>query len=548
MNLSVFGTSGKEGLSLRGVVCGLMLLIVAGNTPAATAKLIHKTVPEMLNYFQDYVKKARKEWDAPGVAVAIVEGDQVFFVNDGEQALGGSPITEDSIFCIMSCTKVITVSILQQLVDEGKLSLTDKVVDHLPWFQLSDPAKTEQVEVRHLISHCVGLPGFSTDTLWDLHYPQKEILRMLKDIPMTHTPGKKYGYQNIMVGIAGLLIEKVTGQPLKTLVQERVFDRLGMKSASVGPHPNWFWGWLSGLFRKNPQHDTNRITKGYQHVGGQRVVARNDEAYVFPGTSGVNASTSDYAHFLGMLIHRGRIAFGPWKGERFLSERAWEAMSTPSIQVGHIRPSNIQFPVKRIQDFYYGNGMYGMKYGKKNRTVDLFLHMGAGSGWRSFWLAVPDYDVGIVIFSNYGSINTTILPEVIAYKFVDTYFNISNYDWSAKQKKIKDTLYKRMDSNHANYVVAPSIDPKRVVGVYHHALYGSARVEELHERLYLRFQGKRLQLSPIGGPCFSLNSHDLSSHWGDDEECIVTFTPGGKDASCRVSLLHEGKGDFVRKG
>lgn len=105
-----------------------------------------------------------------------------------------------------------------------------------------------------------------------------------------------------------------------------------------------------------------------------------------------------------------------------------------------------------------------MKYGKKNRTVDLLLHMGAGSGWRSFWMAIPDYNVGIVIFSNYGSINTTILPEVIAYKFVDTYFNLSNYDWSAQQKKIKDTLQKRMDDVHANYVAAPSIHPKDVAG------------------------------------------------------------------------------------
>lgn len=547
MRLPFFGDGGSKPNKLGCVCRGALLLAVALMGPTdVQARLTHKTVPEMLNYFQDYVQKARKEWNAPGVSVAIIEGDQVYFINDGEQALGGTPITEESIFCIMSCTKVITVSILQQLVDEGKLSLTDKVVDHLPWFQLSDPEKTKMVEVRHLISHCVGLPGFSSDTLWNLHYPQKEILRKLKDIPMTHAPGQKYGYQNIMVGVAGLLIEKVTGQPIKTLVQERVFERLGMKRASMGPHPNRVWSKLLGLFRKDPRHDADFLAKGYQHIGGQRVVAQNDEAYTFQGTSGINASTSDYAQFLGMLVNRGRIAFGPWKGERFLSERAWKAMSSPSISVGHVRPSNIQFPVKRIRDFYYGNGMYGMKYGKKNRTVDLLLHMGAGSGWRSFWMAIPDYNVGIVIFSNYGSINTTILPEVIAYKFVDTYFNISNYDWSAQQKKVKDTLYKRMDDKNANYIVAPSIAPNRVAGVYHHTLYGSARVEELHERLYLRFRGKRLPLKPIGGPCFTLDSHALSPHWGDDEECVVTFTPGGEKASMRISLLHEGKGDFVK--
>lgn len=525
--------------------------IAAGTTSRSEAKLSHKTVPEMLNYFQDYVKKARKEWNAPGVAVALVEGDNIYFINDGEQELGGAPVTENSIFCIMSCTKVVTVSILQQLVDEGRLSLTDKVVDHLPWFQLSDPEKTKQVEVRHLISHCVGLPGFSTDTLWDLHYSQQEILQKLKEIPMAHAPGQKYAYQNIMVGVAGLLIEKVTEKPLKVLVQERVFERLGMKGASMGPQSCGFWSrilrWIQRLFGKSFGSDPYLLAKGYQRVNGKHVVARNDEAYTFQGTSGINASTSDYAQFLGMLINRGRIAFGPWKGERFLSERAWKAMSAPSIQVGHVRPSNIQFPVKRIRNFYYGNGMYGMKYGKKNRTVDLLLHMGAGSGWRSFWMAIPDYNVGIVIFSNYGSINTTILPEVIAYKFVDTYFNLSNYDWSAQQKKIKDTLQKRMDDVHANYVAAPSIHPKDVAGVYEHSLYGSARVEELHERLYVRFRGKRLPLIPIGGPCFKLNSHALSDHWGDDEECIVTFTPGSKNASMRISLLHEGKGDFMKK-
>lgn len=549
--LRVLGTVASKHTGLKALTAlkrGLALVVLVGLATAPSfAQLAHKTVPEMLTYFQDYVKKARKDWEAPGVAVALIEKGQVYFITDGQQSLEGPDITEDSIFCIMSCTKVITVSVLHQLVDEGRLSLTDKVVDHLPWFQLSDSEKTKQVEVRHLISHCVGLPGFSADTLWDLHLPQQEILKKLKDLPMPYAPGKRYGYQNIMVGIAGLLIEKVTGQPLKNVVQERVFDRLGMKSASMGPHPSPFLNRFKRIFSKDPRHDPARLAQGYQHVGGEQTPARTEEAYVFPGTSGVNASVRDYAQLLAMLINRGRIAFGPWKGERFLSERAWRMMSSPQIKVEHVRPSNIQFPVKRIRDFYYGNGMYGMRYGKKDRAVDLLLHMGAGTGFRTFWMAIPDYDVGIVIFSNYGSVNTTILPEVIAYKFVDTYFNLSNYDWSAKQKKTKEALYKSTSGEDVAYIAAPSIDLQCVAGTYVHSLYGEARIEELHGRLYLRFQGKRLLLKPIGGPCFTLNSHELSDHWGDDEECMVIFTTGKKGASMRITLLHEGKGDFMKK-
>ncbi|MDR1907493.1 MAG: beta-lactamase family protein [Holosporales bacterium] len=528
-------------------ICFLLFTLLFNN---AFATITHKTVAEILPQYKEYVKKARESWKAPGVAIAIIENGQVTFISNGVSKVGGNdPITEDSIFCIMSCSKVITVSVLQKLVDEGKISLEDKVTDYIPWFKIGDKETTAKVKVKHLISHCIGLPPFSGDTFSHLDYSQKEIIDILGMIPLKYPVGEKYGYQNVFVGIAGLLVEQVTGKSLDVLMNEYIFEKLEMQRSSVGPDLPGIWARILQFFKKDRQQMSTVC--GHRRVHDQVVVSNSKYQYVFSGTSGVHSCTRDYIKLVACLINGGVIEFGPHKGERLFSERAWQTMSSPQISIGHIRDDNIQFPVVRMKkkSFYYGNGMFGMQYGENERFIRALSHMGAGTGWRSIWFAVPEHKVGIVIFSNYGSNSTNLLPEALTYQFLDMYFGFSDNDWSAAILKKHLRTKKFIKSQYDSYVLGPAIKSNLVIGEYKNDLYGTLSVKEKNDTLWINYRKRNIPLKHIGGPVFELDPNELSSNFCDDDYCNVYFVTDKKTGTVtgvEISQLREGDKIFKK--
>src|SRR5262245_26595354 len=87
------------------------------------------------------IEATRSSWDAPGVAVSIIRGDEAVYMKGfGLRRLGGSDVvTADTRFAIGSTTKAFTTAAMAILVDEGKMAWDDPVRKHVPFFRLSDP-------------------------------------------------------------------------------------------------------------------------------------------------------------------------------------------------------------------------------------------------------------------------------------------------------------------------------------------------------------------------------------------------------------------------
>jgi CubicO group peptidase (beta-lactamase class C family) len=483
------------------------------------------------------------------VSVAIFADGKVYFVNYGTPLVGsGDHITEDSIFCILSCSKIVTVILLQQFVDEGKISLEDRVIDHLPWFRLQDEKSTAEVKVKHLISHCIGLPAFCGDTFSHFDFSAKEVIDAISTIPLKYPVGKKYGYQNVFVGIAGMLIEKVTGRTLKELMLEKIFQRLEMSHSSVGPHYAGIWDKIVQFFKRDARHMS--IASGHQVVNGEVASSNATYHYVFSGTSGVNSTTSDYIKLVACLVNKGIIEFGAQKGQRLFSTRAWETISSPQIVIGNVKDSNFQFPVDRMnkKSFAYGNGMFCLEYGEGEKFVQILSHMGAGSGWRSFWGVDTERRVGIVIFSNLGSISTSLLPEALGYKFFDMCFGFPEKDWSAIIKKKQMRIQKMYETQYERYVLAPSLKSTYLRGMYRNSLYGEIKVVEKNGSLAVEYRGNCAKLEHVGGTLFSVKSYDLTPNYSDDEHCTIHFSSdnNGHVSGLHVSLIRDGSDFFER--
>jgi CubicO group peptidase (beta-lactamase class C family) len=103
-----------------------------------------------LQGFDEYVNKALKDWEVPGVGVAIVKNDKVVLAKGyGVRKLGDpTPVDERTIFAIGSSSKAFTAAALAMLVDEGKIKWDDPVTKHLPGFELYDPYASKEMTVR----------------------------------------------------------------------------------------------------------------------------------------------------------------------------------------------------------------------------------------------------------------------------------------------------------------------------------------------------------------------------------------------------------------
>src|SRR5215471_18621301 len=104
----------------------LASLRAAGIQPAALDRIIENT---------------RKAWDVPGVAVAIVHGEDIVYIKGFGVKRAGSAdaVTPDTRFAIGSCTKAFTTTAMALMVDQGKMGWDDPVRKHLAYFRLSDP-------------------------------------------------------------------------------------------------------------------------------------------------------------------------------------------------------------------------------------------------------------------------------------------------------------------------------------------------------------------------------------------------------------------------
>ena len=187
-----------------------------------------------LNGFDDYVNKAMKEWEVPGVAIAIVKGDQVVLAKGYGVRKIGEPaaVDERTLFAIGSSSKAFTAASIAMLVDDGKVKWDDPVTKYLPGFEMYDPYVTRELTVRDLLSHRSGLQR--GDFLWyGTELERDEILRRTRFLKPSWSLRSTFGYQNLMFLAAGQLVSRVGGKSWDEFIQQRLFTPLAMSSSST---------------------------------------------------------------------------------------------------------------------------------------------------------------------------------------------------------------------------------------------------------------------------------------------------------------------------
>ena len=174
------GGAGGNGMTKIGIMAAAAAVCVM-------TAVAHAAPPQD---FEQRVEAARKEVGVPGMAVAIVEDDRVTFAGGfGLRAVGGNErVDADTIFPTGSTGKAFTVAALGILVDEGKIGWDDRVIDHLPGFQMYDPWVTREITIRDLLVHRSGLGLGEGDLLFvpRTNLTRTESVRRLRYLKPAH--------------------------------------------------------------------------------------------------------------------------------------------------------------------------------------------------------------------------------------------------------------------------------------------------------------------------------------------------------------------------
>jgi CubicO group peptidase (beta-lactamase class C family) len=209
----------------------LATLILACSCTKANAQ--NQLPAEMQQKIDKVATDALTKTGVPSASVAVVKDAQIAYLHAyGNARLDPStPAKPEMRYSIGSISKQFTAAAILLLQEQGKLSLDDKVGKFIPGV-----ARANEVTIRQLLSHTSGYQDY-----WPQDYVMpmmlepvtaQKILDTWARKPLDFEPGAKWQYSNTNYVIAGLIVEKASGQPLLQFLQERVFTPLNMKSVA----------------------------------------------------------------------------------------------------------------------------------------------------------------------------------------------------------------------------------------------------------------------------------------------------------------------------
>lgn len=473
---------------------------------------------ELYKGLNDYIVKSMREWETPGLALAVVKNDSVIFAKGyGVRKKGETaPVTPKTIFAIASTTKAMTAACLGMLVDEGKMKWDDPVTKYLPWFQLSDPFVTRELTVRDLLCHRSGLAR--GDVLWYLSpYSREEVLRRVRFLKPAWSFRSRYGYQNIMFLAAGEMVPSVTSKSWDDFITERLFKPLGMTRTNTSVK------FLAGVDDVATPHD--RIDSVMQPVRWPN--------FDNVGSAGaVNSCVEDMAQWVRMNLGNGM-----YRGNKILSADVIKEIQTPQTI---IRLDSLDQVLRPSNHFAaYGFGWSLRDYlGRK-----LIQHDGALDGMRARVVLIPEEKLGFVILMNSSNTN---LHASIAYRIIDHYLGGRVRDWSsdllkiAKEQQAKSRTEEKKQIDERARDTKPSLPIESYAGTYENEMYGQANVKLEDGKLTLQF------FPLYAGPMTHWHYDTFQVVWNDRtmDKDMITFTLG---ADGKVSEMRwQGFTEFKR--
>lgn len=418
-----------------------------------------------LKQLDEYYARMVEDWDVPGASIGIVkDGEMIFSGNYGvlEKGKDASP-DKNTLYAIASNSKAFTTAIIGMLVQEGKLDWNDKVKKYLPYFELYDPWVSNEISVRDLVCHRVGLGTFSGDVIWyksDL--TAEEIIRRVRYLPKTFDFRSGYGYSNVMYVTAGELIRKITGKTWSENVKERILEPLGMDRTITSPTELEA---KSNFATPHAREDETNVPIAW--VDWETVGAMG----------GIISSIEDISKWMMFNLNHGL-----WGDDTLLTKETRNMVWTPH--------NNFTVDHTTRNDFNRHFSAYGLGWGLSDYHGFLRVgHTGAYDGMLSAVTLIPEANLGIVVLTN--GMKSPYMAAT--YYAIDKFLGVESRDWSAEyleranNRQREDT---RISSRKEKRVpdTKHSVALEEYTGVYQSDIYGEIKINLESDHLRMEFE------------------------------------------------------------
>jgi len=329
--------------------------IIVGVAACLVSTVTFAAQPTIAKRIDMYVRSEMRRQKIPGMSVAVIHDRRVLFrKNYGFANVEHKvPVGPATVFQSGSIGKQFTAAAIMLLVQDGNMSLDDRLSKFLP----NTPPAWENVTIRHLLTGTSGMGSFGDEVDLRADYSEEQFFEFAKKAPLGFTPGSDWNYSNTAYVTLGILIHKLTGKFYGDFLEERIFGPLNMRTARIISETDII---------------PNRAA-GYRLVGGE---LKNQE-WVSPS----NNTTADGSLYLTVddLVKWDAALYTDFPLKQSTLR---ETFSAVKLRDGAEHP--------------YGFGWHVEKVG----GTRFVFHGGAWQGFKSFIGRFPDDKLTIIFFAN----------------------------------------------------------------------------------------------------------------------------------------------------
>lgn len=494
---------------------------VLADQPAAQTARAGSTstgLPAQLQDFDAYVNNVRKQFDIPGISVAIVKDGKIVMERGygvreyGVKGAADKPADARTLYAIASNTKAFTAASLSMLADQGKLDMGDRVIDHLPWFRMSDPSITYEMRIRDLLAHHSGLSLGASDLLYwpTTDFTTKQVIQRLADVPINYGFRERYFYDNILFGVAQLVIENVSGMSYQDFLKQNFFKPLGMDHTRFNFH-----------YIKPTDQD---VAVGYAKYDFKDLKPTEKLAWANnSGAGGIYSSVHDLSKWVIAQLAGGvygKDAEG--KDKRLFSEKRHKEMWSVQTAIHPGKPPVPELAALQSNFAGYGEGWHLSDY----QGHKLVHHTGGWPGFVSRVTMVPDENLGMIVLTN-QEVGSAF--QAVTYRILDAYLGAKKTDWTAAYAAYEKHKLKKSDTSWEKHEKArdkhskPSLPLADYAGTYKDPWYGNVVISKPGKQLVIQFaHTKQLlgDMSPWQHDSFIIRWRDRALN----ADAFATFT------------------------
>ncbi|KAI1373574.1 beta-lactamase/transpeptidase-like protein [Hypoxylon crocopeplum] len=462
--------------------------------------------------FKEFVHDALDRLHVPGLAVAVVDGEDTWAEGYGISSFPSKPVTPSTLFYTGSTTKAFTAAILSLLIASGNFSTSSSPSPSSYSVSSSYHPQGEsplrwQTPISHLLrddfvlqpaydwpaahltledalSHRTGFPRHDKSLARrygpDAHPGTvRDVVRSLRHLPMVTEPRVKWRYCNIMFMVAAHVIQTLTGQWLGTTMRERIWEPLGMTGTYLSVEQaldagedvaeGYFWDYLGVA------GEGGGVTEAGEGEGGGKggfVKVPYASLNLASGAGGIVSNVQDYARWIRCLI-RGD---GDENGCPLLPAEAHRELKAARVVLPPQSRQGFDAPVS------YALGWDVATY----RGHRVFSHSGGMEAYGAQVYFFPDLEYGVVTLAN-TALTSNVVGWEVAWKLINEKIGVpeeERFDWTGLGKdmvdgqlKLADIAVETLYPEHADPPLPKALPLEEYVGVYAHPAYQNVKVE-----------------------------------------------------------------------